>query len=47
MNKGIKNKDNTFFSYNGYKNIRIDFTSGKYERILTDNKYFRERLKFS
>jgi len=33
--------------HKGYKSIRISFLEDEYERILSDNKYFTERLNFN
>ena len=46
MHQGTKNKDNNLFSHNGHKSIRINFIEEEYSRIISDNKYFRERLDF-
>ena len=43
MNKGTSDKDNKK-THNGFKSIRVDFTEEEYERILSDNQYFKLRL---
>jgi len=46
MNPDTENKSSEKILHHGYKSIRISFIEEEYERILTDNKYFKERLNF-
>jgi hypothetical protein len=47
MIEDTRNKDNKIVSHNGFKSIRIYLTEMEYERIISDNKYFKERLNFN
>lgn len=47
MNQDTDCESNEIFFHQGYKSIRISFLKEEYDRILSDNKYFIERLNFS
>ncbi len=46
MNKDTYNKGNDFYLHTNYKSIRVNFTKEEYGCIMSDNKYFKERLIF-
>ena len=44
MKKDTSDKDNEDIIHNGFKSIRINLTEMEYDCIMSDNKYFKERL---
>lgn len=47
MKSDTQNKDSKVVSHNGFKSIRIFLTEMEYDRIISDNKYFKERLNYN
>jgi len=46
MIKDTQPKDSKLISHNGFKSIRIPIAIDEYERIISDNQYFKKRLNY-